>query len=164
MGVQLKGDFNALRKALQNGARIDLRHLTKPVGAALVASTRERFRDGRDPTGRRWDKLSDETLAGAFTKRDRTPLGRIKTSALRREANRKILVQRGNLKNSINFKAGRTTVAVGSNLKYARIHQLGGKAGRGRKVTIPARPYLGISEGDAQEIARLIERLLREVI
>ena len=31
---------------------------------------------------------------------------------------------------------------VGSNLVYARIHELGGLAGRGRKVKIPMRPYL----------------------
>ena len=58
---------------------------------------------------------------------------------------------------------------VGSNLPYARIHQLGGtirpKKGkflkfRGldgedvfvKEVTIPARPYLGISDDDREEI------------
>ena len=34
---------------------------------------------------------------------------------------------------------------IDSNKKYAAIHHLGGKAGRGRKVTIPARPYLPIN-------------------
>ncbi|HBO4159162.1 TPA: phage virion morphogenesis protein, partial [Pseudomonas aeruginosa] len=33
---------------------------------------------------------------------------------------------------------------IGSNLSYAPIQQLGGQAGRGRKVTIPARPYLPV--------------------
>lgn len=31
---------------------------------------------------------------------------------------------------------------VGSGKEYAAIHQLGGEAGRGRKVHIPARPFL----------------------
>lgn len=34
---------------------------------------------------------------------------------------------------------------IDSNKKYAAIHHLGGKAGRGRKVTIPVRPYLPIN-------------------
>lgn len=31
---------------------------------------------------------------------------------------------------------------VGTNVKYARIHEFGGMAGRGHKTRIPARPYL----------------------
>jgi phage virion morphogenesis protein len=48
------------------------------------------------------------------------------------------------------------------NLKYARIHQLGGKAGRGRKTRLPARPYLGISEEDKEEVAGIIGDYLKE--
>ncbi|MFZ5537436.1 MAG: phage virion morphogenesis protein [Pseudomonadota bacterium] len=32
---------------------------------------------------------------------------------------------------------------VGSNKRYAAIHQFGGQAGRKRRATLPARPYLG---------------------
>lgn len=41
--------------------------------------------------------------------------------------------------------AGSVTLTKGVDLDvvaYARVHELGGKAGRGRSVTIPARPYL----------------------
>ena len=31
-------------------------------------------------------------------------------------------------------------------MPYARIQQQGGTAGRGRKVAIPARPFIGLSE------------------
>jgi hypothetical protein len=31
---------------------------------------------------------------------------------------------------------------VGSNKRYAAIHQFGGQAGRKRRATLPARPYL----------------------
>ena len=47
---------------------------------------------------------------------------------------------------------GAKTVKLGSNVEYARIHQKGGMAGRGRKVKIPARPYLGVSKEDWKEI------------
>ena len=40
------------------------------------------------------------------------------------------------------FKKGVVEGAVGTNSDYGRIHELGGYAGRGRRVLIPARPYL----------------------
>lgn len=36
----------------------------------------------------------------------------------------------------------RWAVTVGGTVPYARIHELGGMAGRGRQTKIPARPYL----------------------
>ena len=47
---------------------------------------------------------------------------------------------------------GRDFAQIGSNVPYARIHQLGGKAGRNHKVTIPARPFLGLSSEAKQAI------------
>lgn len=57
----------------------------------------------------------------------------------------------GRLRNSLTYVADHASVAIGTNVRYGAIHQLGGKAGRGRKVTIPARPYLGASEAEKQE-------------
>jgi phage virion morphogenesis protein len=51
-------------------------------------------------------------------------------------------------------------VAVGTNRVYAAIHQLGGQAGRGRKVTIPARPYLGVSAADRVRILAVLKWFL----
>jgi phage virion morphogenesis protein len=45
-------------------------------------------------------------------------------------------------------------------LKYARIHQLGGMAGRGRKVKIPARPYLVFRPEDPAAIAKKMEQYI----
>ena len=71
-------------------------------------------------------------------------------------------MQSSRLKNSVKSAADGTMVAVGSNLAYARIHQKGGKAGRGKKVTIPARPYLGVSDSDRREVERLTAKFLEE--
>ena len=57
----------------------------------------------------------------------------------------KILQLSGQLAGSISTGATNSFARIGSNKKYAAIHHLGGKAGRGRKVTIPARPYLPIN-------------------
>lgn len=49
----------------------------------------------------------------------------------------------GHLHGSITMKMqDDLTAVVGSNEKYAAIHEFGGMAGRGRQVPIPARPYL----------------------
>lgn len=61
------------------------------------------------------------------------------------------LQQTGRLASSIVTDHDASSVVIGSNAEYARIHQLGGKAGRGRKVEIEARPYLPVTaDGDLQ--------------
>lgn len=48
---------------------------------------------------------------------------------------------------------GSISVEVGTNVIYGTIHQLGGAAGRkNRRVTIPARPFLGASNEDSTEL------------
>ncbi|RXK33806.1 phage virion morphogenesis protein [Arsenophonus endosymbiont of Bemisia tabaci Asia II 3] len=53
-----------------------------------------------------------------------------------------ILSAGGQLPDSVTTDYSRHYAALGSNLDYARIYQLGDKAGRQRSVTLPARPYL----------------------
>lgn len=63
----------------------------------------------------------------------------------------------GQLRDSIRYQMiGDDTVAIGTNKIYAAIHQLGGQAGRGHAATIPARPYLGFSTADIEEINKII--------
>ena len=60
----------------------------------------------------------------------------------------KTLIDTGDLQNSISVNMGFGEVEVGSNMVYAAIHQLGGKAGRNKSVTLPARPFLPEVEGN----------------
>lgn len=63
----------------------------------------------------------------------------------------KTLQKSGQLAASITSRAGNSYAQIGSNKKYAAIHHLGGQAGRGKKLTLPARPYLPINgEGNLQ--------------
>ena len=65
--------------------------------------------------------------------------------------NGKTLQKSGQLAASITSRTGTDFARIGSNKKYAAIHHLGGQAGRGKKLTLPARPYLPISgEGKLQ--------------
>ncbi|WP_375453651.1 phage virion morphogenesis protein [uncultured Methylobacterium sp.] len=91
-----------------------------------------------------------------------------------------ILVASEALAKSIDYKVNGTEAIVGSGLRYSRIHQFGGvirpKAGKAlafkvggrkvvaRKVTIPARPYLGVSDANAVELLDTAVRFMRDVI
>ncbi|UDM18429.1 phage virion morphogenesis protein [Vogesella sp. XCS3] len=61
------------------------------------------------------------------------------------------LQQTGRLASSIVTDYDAASVVIGSNAEYARIHQVGGQAGRGHAVELPARPYLPVTaDGDLQ--------------
>ena len=122
-GVSL--NWGGFDKALGKAAHKlgDTQALMESVGEALRSGTIERFEAEEDPQGKKW-KPSARAMAGGG----------------------KTLDKESHLKDSIDYAATSDKVMVGSNLPYARIHQLGGKTGKGHKVDMPARPYLGVSE------------------
>lgn len=63
-----------------------------------------------------------------------------------------ILHRRGYLFGSLQHVVGANSVEAGSNLEYARIHQLGGETGRGGSAKMPPRPYLGFGADDLEDI------------
>ena len=121
-GVSL--NWGGFDKALGKAAHKlgDTQALMESVGEALRSGTIERFEAEEDPQGKKW-KPSARAMAGGG----------------------KTLDKESHLKDSIDYAATSDKVMVGSNLPYARIHQLGGKTGKGHKVDMPARPYLGVS-------------------
>jgi len=76
------------------------------------------------------------------------------------ETGGKTLIKFRDLQNSVTPREDNSSLTLGTNVIYARIHQLGGQAGRGRKVTIPARPYLVVQESDIEYLNGLIGRHL----
>ena len=121
------------------------------IAAQVMRSSFERtFRDQGSPGGS-WAPLAPATI-----KRGRGGAGR------------KILIQRGRLKNTLTYETNGNRLTMGSNLVYARIQQEGGEAGRrspfkkqqGRRPRIPARPYLVFRPEDPQKIAGEIERFI----
>lgn len=62
------------------------------------------------------------------------------------------LVDTENLMSSITSDYDNDSAIVGTNEPYAAIHQFGGMAGRGRKVKIPARPFLQLTSQDKADI------------
>lgn len=104
-------------------------------------STRDRFTTGTDPDGNAW-KPSHRVM----------------------EKGGKTLIKSGRLLSSLTRDSGDDFAQWGSNAIYAAIHQAGGKAGRGHKVEIPARPYLGINSDDEASIVDIINQHLAEAV
>jgi phage virion morphogenesis protein len=141
----------------------DLTPVTKSFGDYLIRETVTRFEQERDPDGAAWEPLSPLTLA--FKK------------------NTGILTETTDLRNSFSRKANRMSVKVGSDRPYAAVHQFGlkralnisahrrkvkSRSRKGvqsgvafvraheRKVSIPARPFLGFTAQDEKELAALL--------
>lgn len=109
------------------------------AGAGGVINTR--FKTETGPDGEKWAPLADATITRRLKKYGNAPLT--------------ILRMRGILAGSINYQVSGSRLEVGTGGEaedYAAIHQHGGKAGRNRKVKIPARPYLGFSDDDMDMI------------
>lgn len=157
------------------------------LGAHFVFSTQRNIELETAPDGKRWPRLSPRTAAKRVGK------GQRGFDHMLRVSNR--------LYASISYQVLADGVEWGSNLVYARIHQLGGtinmpprqgsvtlkrirrkgggvrsrfartgaKGGevrqvsiRGHQVRVPARPYLGISATDRQEVPEIIADYIRQ--
>jgi phage virion morphogenesis protein len=118
-------------------------------------STRERFRTEIGPDGKRWKRSIRAQISGGRT-----------------------LTESGHLGDSISSRFGRDFAEWGVNRIYAAIHQFGGVikpknasslrfqlAGgefvSTKSVTMPARPYLGISSGDESDILDILEQRIK---
>jgi len=115
----------------------DMTGLMRRAAGHLAAVAEESFATERAPDGAPWVDLSAITKA-LRTRRGAWPGKKLQDS--------------GMLAASVFTRFGPTFAEIGSNVPYARIHQKGGNAGRGRKVAIPARPYLGVSPEALQAI------------
>lgn len=151
--AQLFGDWEKFRKCLQKLGNIDYRKLHEQAGEAIIANTQQRFRDGKDPEGKPWKHSQKKGQTLVDTRR---------------------------LRNSITKKVYFDHVEVGTNVRYAAIHQYGGtikprrkkwlrfkSGGRWamkKKVKIPARPFIGIGEDDILDIQEICEKTIEEAL
>lgn len=150
-GMELTGQEATLRVlAAAIEKTEDKRGLFDAIGASLVVSTQHRFETEEDPEGNPWPASLRALIKG----------GRTLTDTAR-------LVQ------SITHEATEGSVAVGTNVIYAAIHQVGGtiraKTAKGlrfrgpgnggwvtkQSVEMPKRAFLGLDQDDEAEIAAL---------
>lgn len=145
-GSALRG-FRQLESIMENTTPV-----MAAIGTGLVGSTHMRFVTQTDPDGAAWQALNTGYAAG--------------------KRNTRILTESGRLRDSINSRAGPQEVRVGTNVIYAAPHQfgavikpktashlwfrIGGALIKAASVTLPARPFLGISNDDETMIAETI--------
>jgi phage virion morphogenesis protein len=127
-GIEVRFDereFQAILTALSRAAMPDLKAIADFAGGELDYIAKQAFEDERDPvTKQPWKELKRPNRSGMMLQGKPADLHR----TLIWEA----------------FPDG--SVIYGSNKVYARIHQKGGRTGRGHKTLIPARPYMGVPQ------------------
>lgn len=170
MPIEIKVDDSELR-ALLKALSWKLGNLTpvmREIGSIVRTSVVKNFEVGGRYSevgsfkggSKKWQPLSVVTLFARPKRQIVTKKGRFKASFERKLMNRKILFKQGLLLGSINSQASADSVRIGPHRVYAAIHQFGGRAGRGKKVKIPARPYLVIQDQDLAEMKAAISRYL----
>jgi phage virion morphogenesis protein len=153
-------ELDGVRAMLQKAALspADRDKLLDGVGLVVQGQTENRFDSRIDPEGNTWKALAQKTQDYYNEKV---------------KGKRSLLVGEGDLRGSITYEKSGWSVLVGSAKEYAAIHQFGGDIrpktkpvlfvpgyGYLKKVTIPARPYLGVSAENAAELAVEIQHYL----
>ncbi|HWO99183.1 MAG TPA: phage virion morphogenesis protein [Methylococcus sp.] len=166
---EIQTALNQLADQVEN-----LRPVLADIGEYLIQSTKSRFATGTAPDGSPWARNSEVTI-GRYLDRyrgSRKKDGSLSKRGQARAAAKKPLIgETKRLSGEIAPRVGPDTVEVGSALEYAAVQQFGARRGafgrtrRGAPIPwgdIPPRPFLGISDGDREEILAIIaERLER---
>ena len=129
----------------------DLSPAMRQVAGLLADAAEEAFAREADPsTWARWQPLGDAHIER------RRKVGKWPGP---------ILQMSGQLAASVQSDYGRDFAQVGSNKVYAAIHQHGSKPGiLARNAAIPARPFLGVSDQDREEILDILSRHLADAL
>lgn len=159
ISVRIEGELEGLFARLEQMADVDKAGIMNAIAEGVRTSTLERFRSEESPEGTRW-----------------------RPSIRAAERGGKTLTKSAGLKSSIRAQADSSGAAVGTNLVYAATHQFGDertiRAKKGRylrfqigdrwvsipsvRVNIPARPFLGISKEDEEEIKAILDEVFEE--
>lgn len=137
--IKLEKVIQKLARGAVTGVR-----LMRELSLELAGQTQDRFvKEQAGPDGTPWERSQRAIEQG----------GRGKT-----------LIDTALLKQSITPSHSADMAQAGTNKVYAAIHQFGGDAGRNKSLTLPARPYLGVSESNRVDLEDVVldhlERLL----
>ncbi|MBS0212317.1 MAG: phage virion morphogenesis protein [Proteobacteria bacterium] len=134
----------------------------KDIGEYLVRATRERGEREVSPDGAAWDPLSPAYMRWKQRKRPGA---------------KKLHFDFHMLGDQLSAQVDGDSLLVGTNAVYGAIHQFGGTIShaafsrvRDKSVspahgtTIPARPWLGVSDEDGEEIVQIMQGYLRSAL
>lgn len=167
MSFEITIDDSEVKAALTAlAARIDnMQPVMQEIGEDIMEQTKRRFGTGIGPDGQRWQQNAASTVLSMIARMGRK--ARLKNGNLSKKAQKtlmgkKVLVDTGSLARQFEVTATANSVTVSNSMIYAAIHQFGGKAGRGKSVTIPARPFLPVtSSGEVYPDDQL--RILQQI-
>ena len=151
VSLNFKGDDILIRALGRLSDPAKKKDLLEQIGARGVFQTQQRFLDQKGPDGQPWKK-----------------------SLRAIESSGETLRHKNRLFSSFTFAATASSVEWGTNVIYAGIHHFGGVikpknkkalAFRGaggnlnivKQVTMPARPFLGLTDADRADIAETYE-------
>ncbi|NDV20878.1 phage virion morphogenesis protein [Pseudodesulfovibrio sp. JC047] len=157
MSMDIQVSMDSLHRLADRIAQLgdmDTRPLMDELGAAVVSQTQRRIDSEKTgPDGAPWDPWSE-------------------SYAKTRHEGHSLLIASGDLSDSLEHILGISGdhAEVGSNLVYAAAQQYGldmSVIGTHRRIQIPARPYLGISTENEEDLVALVDdfvdRKLREM-
>jgi len=159
MDISITIEDRAVQTALSSlAAKLgNMTQVMTKIGTLYERRVLENFQNECGPNGVKWKALAQDTLMIGLGKQKTSwkKNGGLSAKGKRYLTGKKILWEAGDLAGSIHFQADAHGVTIGSSgsIPYAAIHQFGGQAGRGKKVTIPARPYLALNTGSGLELA-----------
>ena len=104
------------------------------IGAFLDLDVTHRFLSEMAPDGTKWQKSKAALARGGLT-----------------------LTDSRNLAGSVTHNVSSNVLEHGLGEKYAAIHHFGGKAGRNKSVTLPAREIVGIDVYQETEINAIVD-------
>lgn len=166
--MELTIDINGEKQVIQvlesmRGRIENMLPAMKQIGSLVKNEALGNFKAQSAPDGTPWKPLSMATrIARAMRlsggKGIKNKNGSTKKASQRVISSAQALLDTGILRASIQVQsADKSSVTISSRLKYSAIHQFGGKAGRGGRVTIPQRQYIGVNESMKIDILDIIK-------
>lgn len=125
----------------------DMSDAMQAIAGTLEDSIEEAFDQEADPvSGTPWPDLAEDTI------KQRARTGTWPGKMLQ--------ISQAGLASSIDSGFGPDFAVAGpaGKFDYAAIHHFGGQAGKNLSVTIPARPYLGLTQDHKKEVLSIIRR------
>lgn len=132
---ELQSLFSAL---ISSGSNLEL--ALRDIGDHLIPSHQERFEQQSAPDGSLWKPLKDAT------------------KKRKRKNASKLLIESGDLMETLSYDASSSELYFGTNLIYGATHQFGDS-----DRNIPAREWLGLSDGDQDMITDILRNHLGEL-
>jgi phage virion morphogenesis protein len=151
-------------KALADRA-VNLQPVMKEISERMLEDASKRFGTGTGPDGVKWKENSIATLqalSDRLGKGYRKKNGTLNSEGHKWLADKKVLVDTEALMGAFKNAFDDNSLTITNTKEYAAIHQYGGKAGRGHKTTITARPFLPVKPDGTlypQEQATVLDEL-----